>query len=485
MPTFFIVVVVSAGLAIGTLTREIAAEYVAKYIVDNEESGVAKTAPRSFESDATAVGRPVKVTEAVPVLASVAAAGAAAAEAAPPAPQDRSEPSKAADAPDAAPRNAEATAPDNAADTAVAAQTVDAPAEAEASGTQAPLMEDAENVLALLPDTPHRRTDGSVFLPMASQRVFGLRTALTERGAAPVTVELPGRVIADPSTAALVQSHQAGLIEVNDSGRLPFGGQHVRQGDILAYLRPVFTTLERAEMDSRIKDLENQIDMARKRMAQLEQVMFVRFREGKIEAVRVEIAGLQRHLSVLRASQTERVPLRARTDGVVSHVEVAAGQYVSPGSTLFELVDPSRLWVSAAAFTPDVAERVEGATAVTADGQRLDLRFVGGGLTLRNQAIPLQFEILGATPGLTVDKPVTVFVRTRSQEVAGVKVPRSSLVRTNDGRYMLWERRTAETFVSHQVTTVPVDSGSVLVVSELSPSLRVVTNGSAVLSQVR
>ncbi len=481
MPTFFIVLVVTAGVAAATLTREIAAEYVAKYIVDNESSGVAKTAPRSFETDATATGRPVQATGITPVLATAAAVDApmAAVPAASEPPIDRSsvEPSN------AEPQNAETTAPETNPNAAVAALGAETPAAEAAIGETA--IEDPEAVLALSPDTPHRRTDGSVFLPMASQRVFGLRTALTERGAAPVTVELPGRVIADPSTAALVQSHQAGLIEVNDSDRLPFSGQHVRQGDILAYLRPVFTTLEQAEMDARIKDLENQIDMGRKRMAQLEQVMFVRFREGKIEAVRVEIAGLQRHLSVLRASQTERIPLRARTDGVVSYVEVAAGQYVAPGTTLFELVDPSRLWVSAAAFSPDVAERIQGATAITADGQSLDLRFVGGGLTLRNQAIPLQFEIVGPSAGLTVDKPVTVFVRTRSQSVAGVKVPRSSLVRTNDGRYMLWERRTAETFVSHQVTTVPLDSTAVLVVSELSPSLRVVTNGSAVLNQVR
>lgn len=473
MPTFLIVLVVSAGIAAGTLTREIAAEYVAKYIVDNENSGVSAAAPRSFESDAAETGRPVQATGIVPVLA-MAATGEAV-----PAPVRRA---PAAPAAAAGPNPADPVAPDAAAAVPDPLPAAEAATEDTASATADM---DPEGVLTLLADTPHRRTDGSVFLPVASQRVFGLRTALTERGAAPETVELPGRVIADPSTAALVQSLQAGVVEVNDSGRLPFGGQPVRQGDILAYLRPAFTTLERAEMDARIKDMENQIDMARKRMAQLEQVMFVRFREGKIEAVRVEIAGLQRHLAVLRASQTERIPLRARTDGVVSHVDVAAGQYVSAGSTLFELVDPSRLWVTAAAFSPEVAARIEGATAVTSDGRQLELRFVGGGLTLRNQAIPLQFEIVGPVPGLTVDKPLTVFLRTRSQAVAGVKVPRTSLVRTNDGRYMVWERRTAETFVAHQVTTVPVDSASVLVVSELSPSLRVVTNGASVLNQVR
>src|SRR5690606_16363084 len=98
-------------------------------------------------------------------------------------------------------------------------------------------------------------------------------------------------------------------------------------------------------------------------------------------------------------------------------------QHVEPGRTLFEIVDPSHLWVRAAGFAPDLAERIEGAEAITTDGKRLVLRFVGGGLTLRNQAIPLQFEIVAPPAGLAVENPVTVMVRLRSRSVSGVKIP--------------------------------------------------------------
>src|SRR5690606_28862413 len=124
---------------------------------------------------------------------------------------------------------------------------------------------DSATLLSVIGDTPHRQADGAIFLPIASQRVFGMRSTLAERVEAPVTVELPGRIIVDPNTATAIQAHQRGVI-LPAGKRLPYDGQSVRRGDLLAYLRPVFSTLERLEIDERIQDLENQIDLQRKRL---------------------------------------------------------------------------------------------------------------------------------------------------------------------------------------------------------------------------
>ncbi len=180
-----------------------------------------------------------------------------------------------------------------------------------------------------------------------------------------------------------------------------------------------------------------------------------------------------------------RYELRAKTDGIVSRVEAQIGEYVDRGETIFEVVDPSRLWVEANAFDLGIARDIGSASAFTADGRPIKLRFIGGGLRLSQQATPLHFEIVDASPGLAVDNPVTVVIRSRAATIEGVKVPRRSVVRTSDGRQMVWERRSAERFVANHVSTRSLDADNVLVVSGLSANVRVVTEGAAALDQVR
>ncbi len=220
-------------------------------------------------------------------------------------------------------------------------------------------------------------------------------------------------------------------------------------------------------------------------MARLEEVIYVRYRTSKIEELRVEIIGLQRQKDVLQKSLTRRYEIRALTDGVISHAEVAVGQQVQEGNTLFEVVDPTRLWVEAIDFEPGTAEQISHASAVMPDSRILDLKFLGGGLSLLNQAVPLRFEIVNPVPGLAVDNPVTVVVQKGSGHFEGIKVPRKSVVRTSDGRQLVWDRRTAERFVSHHVSTLPIDADYLLVTSPLHSSTRIVTDGASVIDQVR
>ena len=465
MPTILFALLLAVGVAGGKVFSETTAEYIAKYVVDNEEFGVSTQAARTYEPGGLVSDAPVLEGNSVDVLvASLAATGAVQLE---------------------APVVLAAVAAPLATDQAAATETApEAAPEAALETLDESAFVDSATLLSVIGDTPHRQSDGSVFLPIASQRVFGLRSTLAERVEAPVTVELPGRIMVDPNTATAIQAHQRGVILPVDN-RLPYNGQAVRRGDLLAYLRPIFSTLEQLEIDERIQDLESQIDLSRKRLARLEEVMYVRYREGKMEQIRVEIAGMQRHLSILRSKLTERFALRAMNDGIISDVDVTAGQYVEPGANLFEIVDPSRLWVTAFAFDPALLGKIAGADAVTDEGTVLRLKLVGGGLSLQNQAMPLQFEITQPAAGLTINKPVTVIVKTHDKAIAGVKLPRSSVSRTTDGRHVIWERRTAETFVQHHVQTVGLDGASVLVTSNLSPRIRVVADGAAILNQVR
>jgi multidrug efflux pump subunit AcrA (membrane-fusion protein) len=338
--------------------------------------------------------------------------------------------------------------------------------------------------MALIGDTPHRRLNGTVFLPVAAQRVFVMRTVLAERARVPVVSEFPGRIIQSPASNSLIQVREDGYVEAAGE-RFPFVGQSVKRGQLLAYLKPAFDHIEEAMVQEKIQELIGNINLARKRMARLEEVVYVRYRTGKIEAIRVEIESFKGRLKTLQRSLVERDELRARTDGVISKIDAHVGQFLHVGDTVFKIVDPSRLWVEADAYEPDVAKHIVSASGFTTDGKKLNLKFLGGGLSLRNQAVPLYFEVLDTVPGLSVERPVTVVAQSDAGEIGGVKVPRESVLRTSEGQEILWERRSAEIFVAHQVSPLPIDAHSVLISSKLGPGVRVVTSGAEVLSQIR
>ncbi len=339
--------------------------------------------------------------------------------------------------------------------------------------------------LALLREKPTTNPDGTIFLPVAAQRTFEIRTVVGELSTVPLGAELPGRVIANPSSSVLVQAAYRGTIQTVD-GNYPFVGQQVSRGQLLATLKPVNSHLDEARVRERITELTNEIELDRKRMAMLNEVVYVRYRINKIEEVRTKIQGLIRRLKVLEDSLTQSYELRAQTDGVVSEVAVSAGQHVLEGATLFRVVDPNRLWVEASGYQQGLQDSVQSATALTIEGSKIDLKFVGGGLSLSNQAIPLLFDIVSTNAdSLSVGKPVTVFVQSDNSKIEGVRVPRTSLVRGTDGSMLIWKKVAAELFLKTRVSVTPIDAESVLITGDLSPKDRIVSAGVGLLAQIR
>jgi hypothetical protein len=467
MGALLTVVGITLGVAVWQLAGETAAEYVAKYVVDQDDLG-ASTQDPTLEPGARSNGADLAISasasgEIAPVLLANTA-------------------SRVSDSTVAAPQHAvpaqletvevaavepAATAPMTVQDQTVSgAQTGDDP------------------LLSLIGDTPYRRSDGTVFMPIAAQRVFGFRTVIGERLTVPQTVELPGRVKTNPSTAHMIQSAQDGFVEAPVGG-YPFEGQRVTRGQILGYLKPALSTLEEADYATRVQELVNEIDLTRKRMARLEEVLMVRYRASRIEQMRIEIDGLRRRLSILRDTVERPIELRAQTDGIISVINASPGQFLHAGHTIFEIVDPSRLWVTASAFDPEIRDRLIDASAVSVDGRKIALKFVGGGLALESQALPMQFEVLDGPDDLNVGLPVTVVIRLQGPSISGLRVPRASVTRTSDGRSLVWERRSAESFVAHHVSPQPIDSESVLITSGFGTSARIVTKGVATLGQVQ
>lgn len=333
-------------------------------------------------------------------------------------------------------------------------------------------------------NSPKRQPDGSVFLPKPSQRQLGVRTVVVEEKALPKTVELTGRVVADPNAGGKVQPTQAGRIEAGPRG-LPQLGQSVRRGETLAVVRASNAAIERANQVAQTAELKANLELARKRVARLEQLEGT-VAQKDIDAARAEAGSLAQRLAAVGASISATEALVAPVSGVIAVANVVAGQVVDAREVLFEIVDPARLMVEASAFDAALLGNIASASASAAPGTTVALRFVGAGRALREGAIPLQFSTAAgkdAVP-LAVGQPVKVIVQTR-ETVKGFAVPTGAVVKNPSNQDMVWVHTGAEVFQPRPVRAVALDGATVSVVNGLKAGDRVVTQGAPLVNQVR
>lgn len=331
-------------------------------------------------------------------------------------------------------------------------------------------------------DAPRRQPDGSVFLPKPTQRLFGLRTVLVDRSEAPVAVQLVGQVIADPNASGRVQAPQGGRIEPPPNG-FPALGSRVERGQVLAYVVPMLAAQERSGVQATLAELESQIGIAQQRAQRLAALAgSVSTRE--ITEARAELDGLRARRAAVAEGLNGRIAVQATANGVLSTAAAVGGQIVDAREPMFEIVDPARLWIEAVAFDSALVTDITAAQATTSAGASMDLAFVGRGLALRQQAVPLQFRITDPAPGLSIGTPVTVTVQTPRRS-AGIVLPSTAVIRSPEGPPIVFEMPSAERMVPRQVRVQPLDGRNVLIVAGLEPGARIVTEAASLIAQVR
>lgn len=333
-----------------------------------------------------------------------------------------------------------------------------------------------------------RLPDGSVFLPVPAQFQLGLRTVTVEATTARQTFKLAGQVLRDPNYSGAVQATQPGVVSA-PSGGLPTLGQRVAKGQLLGYLKPVLSNLERGELEAQLATVDKDL--------LLNQRLLQRVREQAVtggvnisiqeDAALIEYQGHQARKKALeKALQGAPQPLRSPVAGIVSRSEIFLGKVVAQGDTLFEVVDPRRLWVEATHYDLNLAGRIDSAYLTGADGSPIPLVYKGQSAQLRNQAVQLQFQIaaMPAQSGLAIDQGVQVWVRTHEQ-VSGVAVPPQAISLRNQTEQVVWVRHAAEVFTPHVVRIVGLDANQHPVVSGITAGDRVVTTDLLALAQAR
>lgn len=338
-----------------------------------------------------------------------------------------------------------------------------------------------------LPDTARRSEDGAIFVPKATQRLLDVATVRTATASgAQKTVRLIGQVIPDPNKSGLVQALLAGRIEAPDSG-FPSIGSRVKAGDILGYLVPSVQLVDQSDIRQTTGDLDRQIALAEAKLRRIEPLKGNAIPEGQVIDARIELEALRKRRAEIKPV-AEREALIAPAAGVIAQANAASGQVVEAQTLLFQIVDPGSLWVEALAFDGAAATSVEknnkDAIGATADGRKIELSFVGRGLTLRQQAVPLRFQIKGSNPGLSIGEPVTVHAPV-DEPISAIPLPRSSVVRSGNGQSVVWAHTGPERFELRVVASEPIDADRIGITAGLEPITRVVVRGAELINQVR
>ena len=339
-----------------------------------------------------------------------------------------------------------------------------------------------EAAAAVTGNGPRRLPDGGVFLPKISQRQLGVRTVVAELKSLPQTLELGGVVTMDPNAGGRVQPTLAGRLEAGPRG-LPQLGQAVRKGEMLAFIRASANPIERGNQLAQTAELKARLQLAEKRALRLAQLEGTVAQKDQDEA-KADVTSLQQRLAAVSASLSAGEALTAPVTGVIASAKAVTGQVVEPREVLFEIIDPARLQVQASAFDAALPANIASASVVS-NPANVALTFVGAGAVLQEGALPLLFKAQGASAlPLAVGQSVKVVVQTR-QLIQGVGVPAAAIVKNASNQDTVWVHTGPEAFAPRTVRFMALDGSTVSVTDGLKPGDRVVTQGAALLNQVR
>jgi multidrug efflux pump subunit AcrA (membrane-fusion protein) len=325
-----------------------------------------------------------------------------------------------------------------------------------------------------------RLPDGSVTVPKLAQRRMAIRTMMAKEDELPVTVELNGRVVIDPNAGGRVQAPFAGRIKPRPKG-LPVLGQRVEKNQVLAYVQPIASPIERGNQHAELADIRARHKLAEQRVNRLESLEGTVPRK-EIEAARAELISLIGRERAIAASVGAIEALVSPAPGIIAMANVLNGQMVEARDVLFEIVDPNRMAVEALALDAALAGRIANATLAAYPG--VELSFLGSGRSLRDGALPLIFRASTKNVALAIGQPVTVVTKL-TDKVKGIALPAEALTRNQANEPVVWTKSGAERFIAQPVETRRLDGKTIVVVKGLSPDNRVVVSGTSLINQIR
>ena len=320
----------------------------------------------------------------------------------------------------------------------------------------------------------HAETEAEGFVAVSSEQLIGSEIVVgeVERGTA-VELTFSATVAASPNGSAVIDARAAGVVQ-RVSKTL---GDYVRQGEAVA-------RIESAEAAA----LASQLNAARARATELS---FAHEREERLyeanvtaqqdlEAAAANLAVAQAELRRAEAAAAaagvsrdgRSLAVTSPISGRISEAPVVLGSFVSPGETLYRVINPSLLQVEVAVSAANVAQISPGdeATLFLPDGRGIDgrVRSVSPAVSTDNRAAIAVVSVAGGIPGVQPGAFFEARIRPAGQmDVNRVSVP-ADAIQVVDGRDVVF-RRVKGGFQVQPISIGERSAGRVTILSGLEP----------------
>jgi cobalt-zinc-cadmium efflux system membrane fusion protein len=278
----------------------------------------------------------------------------------------------------------------------------------------------------------------------------------------------------------------------------PRVGARVSVEQPLVMLAPRLEASDHASLDLAVTSARLELSYAERERERLEALVS----EGAIparravdarhaeEEARASLGAAERRLAQFRRVQRTRggrseggMQVRAPLTGTIAGVDVAPGAFVEAGTSLFDIVDLSRIWLEAHVPEADASQLGElhgGSFELEGFDAPFELpaeAFVGRSTLVDpgSRTLTVLFAVDNPDGRLPLGAFARVYLATGRSE-RGVGVPPSAIV-DDGGQDVVYVQVEGEAFERRVVRLGPRDGGRVEVTAGLSPGEHVVTRG--------
>ena len=311
-----------------------------------------------------------------------------------------------------------------------------------------------------------------------------VRDTISER------LSVPARIEPRPGQSAQATAPASGRLIAPEYGRWKRPGDRVEAGDVLARVLPLSGAEDVSLLDLDLTQARERVSLARTERDRVQGL----FDDGVVSEKRLDQArsdyrvarqALERARTRLGQLEGEgdqaAVALRAPISGVITASPHAPGEQVAANTTVFSLLDDSRVWLKAMAYPGDMA-RIEnpGNLLARQAGGRWQplsgakLAYIGT-RTEGNGTVPVVFDVPNPEGRMIAGTAWSAAFSTGAGQQA-VVVPRSAIV-DDDGIEVVIVQHEGEAFERRPVDTDIRSGEHVAITAGLEPGERVVTRG--------
>lgn len=340
------------------------------------------------------------------------------------------------------------------------------------------------------PAPPDNATHTSLQIDASHLETVGIELESVSPGSLISEIRAPASVTTAPDGSAVVSAHTSGTV-VRLNKHL---GDPVRAGDTLAWVQSrdaAAIAAQLAAADSKATLAQSVLERE-KRLFEQHVTPRQDFEAAQAQLVAAKADARSARLAATDANISEdgsSVRVTSPLSGRITSATTALGSFVSAGTELFRVADPSRTQIEASVTALDATRVAPGdkASLVTSSGATYlaEVRSITPTVSEQTRSATVVLALMSSPNASSArDKPspgefVQVVITPKSASPSGIVVPEDAIQRI-DGRDVVF-RRTADGFRLQPVVVGARSGGRALIVSGLSAGATIATRNAFLL----